>query len=126
MHDTELSLQILLQIREAAKTILWRFSPIHHVDDFTASNEGKEKLDAICMQLIAIGESLKKLDTVTKHSLLVKYPQIEWKRAMGLRDIITHHYFDINAEAIFDVCETKIKPLLTTIEKMIFDMQEEK
>ena len=123
MHDTELALQILLQIKGAAKTILWRFSAIHHADDFTGSNEGKEKLDAICMQLIAIGESLKKIDAVTNYSLLIKYPQIEWKKAMGLRDIITHHYFDINAEAIFDVCKTKIEPLLSTIEKMISDMQ---
>lgn len=99
------------------------FSPIHHVDDFTGSDAGKEKLDAICMQLIAIGESLKKIDAVTKHSLLIKYPQIEWRKAMGMRDTITHHYFDINAEAIFDVCETKIEPLLTTIERMISDMQ---
>gem|GEM_PF-4855842 len=31
------------------------------------------------MQLIAIGESLKKLDAITSQSLLSKYPQIEWK-----------------------------------------------
>ncbi|MBW2179933.1 MAG: DUF86 domain-containing protein, partial [Deltaproteobacteria bacterium] len=48
-----------------------------------------------------IGESLKNLDKVTENSLLPSYPEVEWKKAMALRDIISHHYFDINVEAIF-------------------------
>jgi uncharacterized protein with HEPN domain len=54
---------------------------------------------------------------------LSKYPQIDWKKAMGLRDIIRHHYFDIIAAAIFDVCRTKIKPLVMVIETMLNDLQ---
>ena len=77
-----------------------------------------EKLDAICMQLIAIGESLKNLDKVTGHSFLTEYPEIDWKAVKGLRDIITHHYFDIDAEAIFVVCQNRIGPLAEVIEKM--------
>jgi len=123
MHNPELAIDILQQIKAAAKTILARFQPISTVEDFTHSDAGKEKLDAICMQLIAIGESLKKLDAITSQSLFSQYPQIEWKKAMGLRDIITHHYFDINAEAIFDVCRTKIRPLMVVIETMIDDLQ---
>ena len=59
MHDPGLAIDILQQINGAAKTILARFQPISSVEDFTYSDSGKEKLDAICMQLIAIGESLK-------------------------------------------------------------------
>ena len=29
------------------------------------------------------------------------------------------NYFDVNAEAIFDVCKTKIKPLVDAIREMI-------
>jgi uncharacterized protein with HEPN domain len=123
MHDPGLAIDILQQINGAAKTILARFQPISSVEDFTHSDIGKEKLDAICMQLIAIGESLKKLDAITSQSLLSKYPQVDWKKAMGLRDIISHHYFDINAEAIFDVCRTKIKPLMVVIETILNDLQ---
>jgi uncharacterized protein with HEPN domain len=43
-----------------------------------------EKLDAICMQLIAIGESLKHLDKITHKSLLPNYPRIEWKKVNGV------------------------------------------
>jgi uncharacterized protein with HEPN domain len=37
-----------------------------------------EKLDAICMQLIAIGESLKNIDKITDKTLLDKYPQADF------------------------------------------------
>jgi len=36
-----------------------------------------EKLDSICMLLIAIGESLKNIDKITKKSLLKQYPEID-------------------------------------------------
>ena len=82
-----------------------------------------EKLDSIGMLLIAIGESLKKLDKVTHHSLLPKYPQVEWNKAKWLRDDITHQYFDVNAAAIYNVCDTKIRPLSATVERMIIDIK---
>ena len=78
-----------------------------------------EKLDAICMQLIAIGEGLKNLDKVTDNSLLPKYPQVEWRKAKALRDIMSHHYFDVNAEAIFKVCRDHIGHLGETINRII-------
>ncbi len=45
----------------------------------------------------------------------------EYDRSKGMRDIISHHYFDLNAEAIFDVCENHIERLSHTIEKIIKD-----
>lgn len=111
MYDRELVLEILSQIYQATQTVIKRFGPIKSADDFTGSEVGKEKLDSICMQLIAIGEGLKNLDKVTANSLLSKYPQIEWHKAKALRDIISHHYFDVNAEAIFDVCKNHIPAL---------------
>jgi len=123
MYDKELVLEVLGQIRTASQTILGRFKSIKTVSDFTDFPAGREKLDSICMQLIAIGESLKKLDKITEGLLLPKYSQIDWKKAKGLRDIISHQYFDVNAEAIFDVCQTKIKPLHDTITQIIEDIK---
>ena len=77
MYDKELALEILSQILKSTQTILKRFDPIKSPDDFTAQDSNLEKLDAICMQLIAIGESLKNLDKVTNNSLLPQYPNIE-------------------------------------------------
>jgi len=122
VYDRELALEILSQILRSAQTIMKRFEPIQSPEDFVNSEAGMEKLDAICMQLIAIGESLKHLDKATKSSLLEKYKQVDWKKAKGMRDIISHHYFDVNAEAIFDVCKHHIERLSHTIERMMTDL----
>lgn len=72
---------------------------------------GLEKLDSICMQLINIGEALKRIDKITQQKLLNQYPQVEWLKVMGMRDIITHHYFDIDAETVYTVCDEHIPQL---------------
>jgi len=120
--SNEVLLEALKQISISAKRILKRFEQVDSVDYFLDSEDGLEKMDALCMQLIAIGESLKNVDKLTEKKLLVKYPDINWKAAKGIRDIITHHYFDLDAESIYDVCENNIEPLLKTIDKMIEDI----
>jgi len=118
MYDRELVREILGQIRQSIETVGERFKPVTSSDYFTSSPAGMEKLDAICMQLIAIGESLKKLDKMTDGRLLARYPQIDWRGAKGMRDIISHHYFDVDAEAIYQVCKDRLGPLAEAIEKM--------
>lgn len=81
-----------------------------------------EKMDAICMMLIVIGESLKGLDEVTNQELLSRYPEVDWRKAMGMRDIISHHYADIDAETVYYTCQRKVPDLLNTIGKMIQDL----
>jgi uncharacterized protein with HEPN domain len=108
MSELALARTILLQIDRASKTIQQRILPITSPDDFTQTEAGLEKLDAICMQLIALGESVKNLDKATGGELLARYPQIEWKKIMGMRDIISHHYFDMDAEIVFTVCDEYI------------------
>lgn len=119
MYDRELAIEILRQIYQAAKTILERFQPVKTVNDLTDSPAGMEKLDGLCMLLIAIGEALKNLDKTTNKSLLRQFPQVDWKKAKGMRDIISHHYFETDAEVIYDVCKNHIPELAETINKMI-------
>lgn len=119
MYDKELVVEILSQIYRASQTILERFKPVQSVNDFTDSPGGMEKLDSICMLLIAIGEALKNLDKVTNESILPRYPQVDWKRAKGMRDIISHHYFEMDAEVVFDVCKNHIEKLAQIINQII-------
>ena len=123
MYDRELVSEVLNQIKHSADLVLKRFEPIKAASDFTDSEVGMEKLDAICMQLIAIGEGLKNIDKITDNSLLPRYSHIEWKKVKGMRDIISHHYFDIDADAIFEVCRNYIKELSDTIGKIIEELE---
>ncbi|MDA3923272.1 MAG: DUF86 domain-containing protein [Kiritimatiellae bacterium] len=122
MSDVKLVRDILSQIECAANRVERRFESIESVNTFLDSEEGLEKLDAICMQLIAIGESLKNLDKITNGELLPKYPQVDWKGAKGMRDVITHHYFNLDAEAVYDVCVEDIPVLIKTVNCMINDI----
>jgi hypothetical protein len=45
--------------------------PLYTAEEFTSSDEGTEKLDSICMQLIAIGESLKNYESVVDISTIL-------------------------------------------------------
>ena len=122
MSDVELVREILRQLLDAATRIERRFSAVQSPDDFLASDDGLDRLDAICMMLIAIGESLKNLDKITDGKLLSSYPEVDWKGAKGARDIISHHYFDLNAEAVFGICQRDMPHLKATVEKMIVDV----
>ncbi len=123
MRDKELALETLGQIEEAATKIINRFEPIKQVSDFTDISAGIDKMDAICMMMIVIGEALKNLDKITEGKLLSRYPEVDWKKAKGMRDILTHHYADINAETVFFTCERKIPQLLYTIRKIKKDLE---
>lgn len=98
MYDLALAAEIVRQILGSVDTIRRRFMPIDSPADFYATDAGLEMFDAICMQLIAIGESVKKLDRISAGSVLVNYPEVEWKKIMGMRDVISHHYFDVDHE----------------------------
>ena len=125
MYDKELVIDILENIDWSINQIAKRFQTIGSVDDFIKDDNGLEKLDSICMQLINIGEALKQVDKVTDGKLLINYPDIDWKKAKGMRDIITHHYFDIDAETVFAVCSKHIPEMERIIGKILSDLRKQ-
>ena len=48
---------------------------------------------------------------------------IEWKRIMGMRDVLSHHYFDIDAEVVHSVCTNHIEALMQTVRRMLSDLE---
>lgn len=75
------------------------------------------------MRLVAIGEGFKNIDKLSNNQLLLNYPDIPWKQVKGIRDILSHHYFDLDAEMIFNICQNEINRLLQTTIKIIDDIQ---
>jgi uncharacterized protein with HEPN domain len=125
MFDQELLVADIKNIIWALQQISTRFQVIQSSDDFLKDDTGLEKLDSICMQLINIGEVLKQIDKLTDSKLLANYPEIDWKKAKGMRDIITHHYFDIDAETIYAVCEEHIPEMKNVMVKILRDLENE-
>ncbi|MBR1469064.1 MAG: DUF86 domain-containing protein [Prevotella sp.] len=114
-----LALDILYDIQSAIERLQDRTRNIKKIDDFLDSEEGMILLDATCMLLIAIGESLKNLDKVTDGKLLPTYPSIPWKQVKGMRDIVSHHYFDVDPSQVLWIVQYEISPLKTAIEFFI-------
>lgn len=119
MSDQALVMDRLENVLEALERILRRFSKVRSVDDLVLSEAGMERLDGICMLLSAIGEAFKQIDKSTDGKLLARYPEIDWAGVKGVRDVIAHEYFDIDAEQIFSICQADIPPLRDTVKKMI-------
>lgn len=126
MSAEELLEIILKQIQESIEKIQYRTRKINSVSDFTDSPDGMEKLDSVCMQFIAIGESFKNIDKITAGHFLNNYPDIDWKGIKGFRDIIVHQYFSIDAEQVFWICSNSLKALYDTVKKMSQDLKENK
>ena len=125
-ENLQLIWHTLNKIELAISRLQERTAVIKSVDDFLLSPGGMEKLDAACMVLIAIGESVKNLDKITDGQLLPTYPSIPWKRVMGMRDVIAHHYFDVDAEVVYGVIVNEIVPLKAAIEFFKKQLLEEK
>ena len=109
-------LHTLDQIELAIERLQERIKNVHTADDFLSTPGGMEKLDAACMVLIAIGESIKNLDKVSEGKLLPTYPSIPWKKVMGIRDIMAHHYFEVDADVVFEVINKELEPLKKAIQ----------
>ena len=122
MFDTELALDTLSQIKDTLSMIMARTSHIHKVDDFYMNESGMILLDSVCMKLVAVGEAIKNLDKITNKELLLKYPAVNWKDIKGMRDIIVHHYFDIDASVILYSLQKEVPDLYSTICVMLRDL----
>lgn len=119
MSDPELTRDILTNIMTAIERIERRFEGIDNPDDFVIDDNGIDRLDGITMMLIAMGEQIKRLDETLDIDLNARYPEIDWKGAKGIRDFLSHHYFIVDAEIIFDVCQNRVEGL----KRALLDMQ---
>jgi uncharacterized protein with HEPN domain len=123
--DKEILIDLFKNILWSLEKIGKRFALIKTSDDFIKNDEGLEKLDSICMQLINIGEALKQIDKLTGSTFLDNYAGVDWKRAKGMRDIITHHYFDIDAEIVFSVCSERLPEMEKVVRLILVDLEAE-
>jgi uncharacterized protein with HEPN domain len=118
MYDSTLIVNSLCNIEKSLLLVLEQTKAVRSVDDFVTTPSGMFMLDAVCMNLLSVGEAVKMIDKHTDRKLLPDYPSIPWKDIMGVRDKIAHHYFEIDAEAIFDILRNDLPLLLSVITQM--------
>ncbi len=86
-------------------------------DEFAAD---KKTLHAVVRNLEVVGEAVKAVPT----ELRQKYPDVPWQRIAGLRDILIHHYFEIDVDIVWDVVQNKLPELNRQIQAVLGDISE--
>lgn len=71
--------------------------------------------DAVIRRLEVIGEAVKNIP----YELREKYPKIPWQGIAGTRDKLTHHYFGIDLELIWNVTKDDLPVLKKEIKKIL-------
>ncbi len=102
----------LLDILESIDIVLKRAGCILTPQDFLKDDDAIILLDSVLMRLQAIGEMLKSLTSKTD----IDSENI--RGAIKLREKISHHYLDLDAELIFDVCKNHIPNLKAELESL--------
>lgn len=66
-------------------------------------------------------EDEKTFDAVKKlpEDLRAEHAAVEWKKIAGLRDILIHEYFGLDAEIVWDIVQTKVPVLDREIRAML-------
>jgi uncharacterized protein with HEPN domain len=120
--DKKNAQELLEFVAESIEIIKKRMKPIRTIDDFLDTEEGQEKLDSILMRIQSIGEATKNLNK-RYAELLEKYKDnAYWSQIIKTREVISHHYIDINAEIVFDIATNKLDDLHSVV-KTILDKE---
>lgn len=75
--------------------------------------------DAIVRNLEIIGEASKNIPRRIRE----KYPDIEWRKICGLRDILVHEYFGIDIQILWDIIKNKLPDLKKKITRVLKSIQ---
>jgi uncharacterized protein with HEPN domain len=97
-------------ILDAAEKIVCFATPFSNPDDFFAD---RKSFDAVCMNFIVIGEMTDRISEDFKQ----KNSNIDWKNIKGLRNLIAHDYFGVDAEEIWGILQQHIPALIESIRK---------
>ena len=111
-------LLLLTPLRQALERIERKAKPLLNDPALLEQEEGQDLLDVICMQFLAAGEALKRLEKLRPGLLAASFPEIDWKGAMGFRDVISHQYFDLDAEQVLLICQEALPGVLDAIRSL--------
>ena len=73
------------------------------------------RIDACALGILQIGELVRLLSDDFKAS----YPSIPWKLIRAMRNVIAHHYGEVDAETLWETIITDVPPLKKFCESIL-------
>lgn len=89
----------------------------HDVKDLDELRNDSKTFDAITRKLEIIGEAVNNLPS----EFLQKYPDVNWIGPIGLRNVLSHEYFDLSLKTIWNLIDKDLPVLKTQILKILED-----
>lgn len=83
--------------------------------DAEAFYADRKTQDAVLRHLGIIGEAVGRLP----EEITMRCPDIDWRKIIGLRNILVHEYFGISLPLIWDVIENKLGSLDIACEELL-------
>jgi len=104
----------LADMREAIEKI-GRYTAGLSFDQFEASDM---VLDAVVRNLEIIGEAARQIPLPLRN----RYPQVEWSRVVGFRNIVIHAYFAVDVEIVWTIATQRLSELQPVLQEMLDDL----
>ncbi len=111
-------LELLEFILEGISLIKRRCKGMKTADNFLFNEEALDKFEASIMRLQTVGEALKNIEKRDEKFLLQVANKEYWSEIIRMRDLISHHYADIQADIIFAICKEELEELEQNIQKL--------
>jgi len=79
--------------------------------------QNSEKQDAVIRNLEIIGEAAGKIPATIRE----ESQTVEWRKIVGLRNILIHEYFGVSIPMVWDITQSKLTPLKIACRDLIND-----
>jgi len=78
--------------------------------------------DAVILNLVILGEAVKHIPLPIRE----RYPDVAWRKIVGLRDISVHRYFGLDEEVLWDILQKEVRHLLAQIDMIIAEQEDDR
>lgn len=101
---------------------------IEKIDQFTAGmNYGQFTADvktvyAVVRALEIVGEAAKNVPKAVQS----RHPTVPWREMSGIRDKLTHGYFRVNLQVVWNTIHEDLPGLRVQVDRVLADMAREK
>lgn len=76
--------------------------------------ENRQVKDAVTRNVEIIGEAVKRLS----EEIYQNYPDVPWQKIARTRDMLIHHYFDVDDQELWKIIEEDLPKLKISVEKI--------